>query len=76
MLHLYAEYCDKSFSFCEDPMKELQSYGLTTQLAEGILARAGQRYGQLLPRQYTVPALEFELERCSRMVDSKHVTLR
>ena len=63
VLRMYAEHCDKSFDFRDDPIEELQCYGLTTLLAEEIMARAGQRYGEMLPMQYVVPALVFELER-------------
>ena len=67
VLRMYAEHCDKSFDFRDEgegaPVEELQRYGLTAQLAEEIMERAGRRYGEMLPVQYVVPALVFELEK-------------
>ena len=59
----YVQHCDATFEFSSCPVQKLQCYGLTTQLADEILRRAGEHYGELLPEQYILAALEHKLEQ-------------
>ena len=61
VLRLYVQHRDGTFQYSDDPVKEMQDYGLTRELAEKILENVGEDYGQLLPKQYIVSAVENRL---------------
>eukprot|EP00798_Chlamydomonas_sp_ICE-L_P019531 gene19531-26210_t len=45
----------------DDPLAELQQYGLTRELSDKIINTAGDHYGAMLPSQYVVSAVETTL---------------
>ena len=61
VLRLYMRHRDDTFQYSDNPVKEMQDYGLTRELADKILENVGEDYGQLLPKQYIVSAVENRL---------------
>lgn len=63
VLRMYVQHRDITFEYCEDRAQELQSYGITRQLADEVLQNVGEHYGEMLPRQYITAAVEDRLEQ-------------
>jgi hypothetical protein len=61
VLRMYVNHCDMRFEYLDDPVRELQQYGLTKELSEKIVDNVGERYGAMLPAQYVVSAVETRL---------------
>ena len=63
VLRLYVKHCEKKFKYnpLDDPIAEMQQYGLTLELSDKIVMTAGDHYGAMLPSQYVVSAVETTL---------------
>eukprot|EP00798_Chlamydomonas_sp_ICE-L_P002312 gene2312-8602_t len=61
VLRLYVQHCETKFNYTDDPLAELQQYGLTRELSDKIINTAGDHYGAMLPSQYVVSAVETTL---------------